>query len=142
MTIIIINRLVIWIIQLLSANFLGTQLFFYLSSLRMIQSLAHYINLYNISCGHYSELIYLFNLQFIRDLITMIIVRYNIIFDNFNLFNFKLDILLSHGFDIITKAEKLAAEVQWNNLMIELDRLDRVESLLRMLEEHLATFWM
>jgi hypothetical protein len=26
--------------------------------------------------------------------------------------------------------------------MIELDRLDRVESLLRMLEEHLATFWM
>jgi hypothetical protein len=42
----------------------------------------------------------------------MIIVRYNIIFDNFNLFNFKLDILLSHGFDIITKAEKLAAEVQ------------------------------
>lgn len=53
---------------------------------------------------------------------------------------FKLDTLITYGFDIISKTERTIAEGRWNSLMIELNNIKTIESILQMMETHLILF--
>lgn len=92
MTIIIINKLISWIFQLLTANFWGGQIYFLLSSLKILQTAVYYLNLHIFMHGNYGELVFLFNLEFTQDLVALLIIKYYI--NNFSLI--KLEMLFDY----------------------------------------------